>query len=382
MWGGGFRPLFLAAALWAVIAIAIWDLCFSGEISVPTAFSPVDWHIHEMIYGYGSAVVAGFLLTAIPNWTGRLPVAGRPLALICMLWALGRCAVYTSAIIGPATAAAGDALFLIVFAGIVGREVIAARSVRNLKVIILVLVLAIANAGFHIEAATTGTAPISARLGLATLVFLILLIGGRIVPSFTHNWLAKRGTAARPVSFGRPDGLIMILSGVALILWVAFPGLPAVGAVLVAAGAANLWRLSRWQGWNTRSDRLLLILHAGFFFAGLGFVVTGAASLLPDLVPTAAGVHVWAIGAIGTMTLAMMTRTTLGHTGRELRASVGTQVIYFAIIVAMGARIAMALTPAFAPAFMHAAAFAWIIAFLGFVALYGPMLMRPRAGAK
>ncbi len=381
MWSRGFRPLFLAAGLWAVIAMAIWPPYFSGEVSVPTAFSPIDWHVHEMIYGYGSAVVAGFLLTAIPNWTGRLPVAGRSLALLCALWALGRGAVFVSAIIGRAPAAAADALFLIALAGVVAREVIAARDSRNLKVAILVLVLAAGNVGFHVEAALAGTAPVSARLGLAILVFLILLIGGRVVPSFTHNWLAKRAIGARPVSFGRPDVIVMSLSGLALTLWVALPDLPVVGAVLIAAGAANLWRLSRWRGWATRSDRLVLILHVGFFFAALGFVIVGAATLLPDLVPVAAGLHVWAVGAVGTMTLAMMTRTTLGHTGRELRASVGTQAIYLAVVVAMGARVAMALAPAYALSLMLVAALAWIVAFLGFVALYGPMLMRPRADA-
>ncbi len=381
MWSRGFRPLFLAAGLWAVVAMAIWAPYFSGEVSVPTAFSPIDWHIHEMIYGYGSAVVAGFLLTAIPNWTGRLPVAGRPLALLCALWALGRGAVFVSEIIGRAPAAVCDTLFLIVFAGVVGREVIAARDLRNLKVVIIVLVLAAGNVGFHVEAALAGTAPVSARIGLAILVFLILLIGGRVVPSFTHNWLAKRAIAARPVSFGRPDVMVMSISGLALTLWVALPDLPAVGAALVAAGAANLWRLSRWRGWATRSDRLVLILHLGFFFAGLGFLIVGAAPLLPDFVPAAAGVHVWAVGAVATMTLAMMTRTTLGHTGRELRASMGTQAIYLAVVVAMGARVAMALTPTYALSLMYVAALAWIVAFLGFVTLYGPMLMRPRADA-
>jgi uncharacterized protein involved in response to NO len=382
LWSRGFRPLFLAAATWAVIAIAIWTPFVSGEIQIPTAFSPIDWHIHEMIYGYGTAVVAGFLLTAIPNWTGRLPVTGWPLAGLCALWASGRCAVLESAIVGPALAAVADTLFLLVFASVVAREVVASRNTRNLKVVIVVLVFALANVGFHVEAAITGTAPISARLGLAILVFLILLIGGRIVPSFTHNWLAKHGIAARPVSFGRPDGAVMILSGAALALWVTFPGSRSVGAALVAAGVASLWRLSRWRGWTTGADRLVLILHVGFLLAALGFLIVGAGSLFPNIVPRAAGLHVWAIGAVGTMTLAMMTRTTLGHTGRELRASAGTQAIYLAIIVAMIARVAMAFTPTFQTALLHVAAGAWIIAFLGYVALFGPMLARPRLGAE
>ncbi len=210
---------------------------------------------------------------------------------------------------------------------------------------------------------------------------LILLIGGRVVPSFTHNWLAKRGVAARPVPFGRPDGFVMTLSGLALALWVVVPDSPAAGGALVAAGAANLWRLSRWRGWTARADPLVLILHAGFLFAALGFLTVGAHCLAPDLIPAAAGLHVWAIGAVGEMTLAMMTRTTLGHTGRNLRASRGTRAIYLAVAVAAAARIAMTLFPTYAMSLMHVAAFAWIAAFAGFVVIYGPMLMQPRRDA-
>jgi uncharacterized protein involved in response to NO len=364
-----------------VAAIAIWAPFFMGEIEVPTAFSAVDWHVHEMIYGYGSAVMAGFLLTAIPNWTGRLPVAGWPLASLCALWMLGRIAVFASAIIGRAPAAVCDTIFLLVFAAVIGREVIAARNLRNLKVVLLALVLAAANVGFHVEAAVTGTAALSARTSLAILVLLILLIGGRVVPSFTHNWLAKRGVAARPIPFGLPDGFVMILSGLALALWVVLPDTPAAGGALLAAGATNLWRLSRWRGWATRGDRLVLILHVGFLFAALGFLTVGAHSLAPDLIPAAAGLHVWAIGAVGEMTLAMMTRTTLGHTGRNLRASRATQAIYLAVVIALAARVAMTLLPAYAVTLMHVAAFAWIAAFAGFLVIYGPMLMQPRRDA-
>ncbi|MGH6643858.1 MAG: NnrS family protein, partial [Bradyrhizobium sp.] len=170
VWSRGFRPFFLFAALWAIAAIAIWPPFFTGEIEVPTAFSPVDWHVHEMIYGYGAAVVGGFLLTAIPNWTGRLPVAGRPLALLLALWAIGRIAVFFSAEIDPVPAALLDVAFLAVFAAVVGREVVAGKSRRNVKVAILVLMLASANAAFHVEAAMTGAATISARAGLAVIV--------------------------------------------------------------------------------------------------------------------------------------------------------------------------------------------------------------------
>jgi len=378
----GFRPFFLGAAAWAAIGIALWMPFYAGEIAIPTAFAPTDWHAHEMIYGYGSAVVAGFLLTAIPNWTGRLPVAGWPLAALAALWAAGRAAVFASAAIGWQAAVAIDVAFLAVFAGVAAREVIAGGNRRNLRVVALVLGLAGANAGFHVEAATAGAAAVSARAGLAILVFMILLIGGRVVPSFTRNWLAKRGEAALPAPFGRVDGVVMALSGIALGLWVVDPGQGVAGAALLLAAAGNVWRLCRWRGWSTRSDRLVLVLHAGFLFAALGFAFAGASSLWPDLVPPAVGVHVWAVGAIGTMTLAIMTRASLGHTGRALRASGLTQLLYSAVAVAAAARGAMIFLPGAALLLMSIAAAAWIAAFGGFVAAYGPMLLEwPRRSA-
>jgi uncharacterized protein involved in response to NO len=372
----GFRPFFLGAGLWAVSAIAVWLPFFTGRVEIPTAFSPVDWHVHEMIYGYGAAVIAGFLLTAIPNWTGRLPVASWRLALLTGLWAVGRGAVFFSAAIGWGPGAVIDTAFLLVFAALTAREVIAGRNWRNVKVVALVLMLASANAGFHIEAAATGAAPISTRVGLAIIVFLILLIGGRVVPSFTHNWLAKMERTPRPVPLGRPDVAVMALSAVALILWIADPAWSLTGALLLVAGAANFWRLSRWQGWATRSDRLVLVLHAGFFLDALGFLFAGAHAFAPDVVSPAAAAHVWAIGAIGTMTLAMMTRVALGHSGLALAASRTTQFIYAAVIAAMLTRVAAEFLPGVTMPMMVAAAAAWIAAFAGFIIVYGPILVR------
>ena len=196
----GFRPFFLSAGVWALIGIAVWFLAFGGAIKVPTAFSIVDWHAHEMIFGYTGAVIAGFLLTAIPNWTGRLPVAGAPLAGLVALWAAGRVAIYVSAAIGRFAAGAIDVAFLVVFTGVVAAEVISGRNSRNAKVVALVAALALANIAFHIEDARTGLAEYSTRGALAFIVMLILLIGGRVTPSFTNNWLAKAGRPRAPRS--------------------------------------------------------------------------------------------------------------------------------------------------------------------------------------
>jgi len=377
----GFRPFFFAAGAWAVIGMGVWPPFFEGRIEVPTAFSPVDWHAHEMIFGYVGAVIAGFLLTATPNWTGRLPVVGLPLMGLAALWAAGRIAVFLSAEIGRVPAALIDAAFLAVFACLIGREVMNGRDRRNLKVVGLVLALALDNVAFHIEDARFGLAEFSTRAALGLIVMLILLIGGRVAPSFTNNWLARMKLAERPAPFSKADAAILALSAAALALWIAAPEGVATGALALLAGAANLWRLSRWQGIAARRDALVFVLHAGFFFAAAGFLVAGAGALWPSRIPYAAGVHVWAIGAIGVMTLAMMTRATLGHSGRPLVASGATQAAYLCVVVALVARLAMAFAPQFASPMMDLAAGAWMLAFALFLFIYGPILMHRRGPA-
>ena len=375
----GFRPFFLAAGAWGVLAMAVWLFVVLGAVAVPTAFSTVDWHAHEMIFGYAGAVVAGFLLTAIPNWTGRLPVAGAPLAALTLLWAAGRIAVAFSAEIGRIAAGAVDCAFLGFFVVVVAAEVAFGRNARNIKVALLVVALALANIAFHVEDARTGLAEYSARAALALVVFLILLIGGRVTPSFTNNWLAKAGIADRPAPFGAADGLALAGSGLALAAWVAEPESSATGALLLLAGAANVCRLSRWRGLATRADALYFVLHAGFGLTAFGFLVAGAGALWPAWVSYAVGVHVWGIGGIGTMTLAMMTRATLGHTGRPLIASAGTKFAYLCVVAALVARVGMTLAPSRGLLLMHIAALAWLTGFLTFVIIYGPMLVRRSA---
>ncbi|MDR3373369.1 MAG: NnrS family protein [Ancalomicrobiaceae bacterium] len=370
LWSRGFRPFFLAAGLWAIIAIVVWPFVFIGAIALPTRFAAVDWHVHEMLFGYGAAVIAGFLLTAVPNWTGRLPVAGYPLMALAAIWVAGRVAVMVSGSIGWAAAAVVDCAFLVALAALIAREVVEGKATRNLKVAAVVLVLAGANVGFHVEAAMLGTAAVSIRAGLAGIVFLILLIGGRVVPSFTHNWLARQGVAERPVPLNRADAAVMVLSGVALIAWIVEAPWFVAAPLLVAGGIGNFWRLARWQGVRTFGDRLVLVLHAGFFFVALGFLFASAQAFRPDLVTAAAAVHVWAIGGIGTMTLAMMTRVTLGHSGRVLVASPGTQAVYAAVLIAATARVGLEFLPAYTIELLFVAAAGWVAAFVGFVILY------------
>ena len=186
----GFRPFFLLSAVWAAIAIPLWIVSHSLGPGAMSVNAGIVFHVHEMVFGYGSAVLAGFLLTAIPSWTGRRPVCGSPLVLLVLLWTAGRIAM----VLGTEPiwiVSLIEAAFLVVLAGLVWREIIAGHNGRNLKVAAAVTALAVANIGFHAVVLTSGGLPqMAIRAGLSVLIFLILLVGGRITPTFTRNWLA------------------------------------------------------------------------------------------------------------------------------------------------------------------------------------------------
>jgi len=370
----GFRPFFLFGALYAGLAVLAWLPIFTGELALASAFAPRDWHVHEMLYGYLPAIITGFLLTAIPNWTGRLPLQGTPLIVLVAAWLLGRIAVTFSAMIGWLPAAVTDVGFLLLVAAAAAREIVAGGNWSNLKVVSLVVLLATGNICFHLEVHFAGAADYSIRLGLAVVVMLMTLIGGRIVPSFTRNWLSRENPGRLPVPFNRFDAIVIAASAATLVPWIVMPQSPATGAALMMAGILQGMRLARWAGDRTARERLVMILHLGYAFIPLGFLLLAAASF--DLVPVAAGVHAWGGGAAGTMTLAVMTRASLGHTGHVLTASRGTQAIYAAVLLAAMIRITAALAPAYVIPLSVTAAILWASAFLGFGVAYGPMLSK------
>jgi uncharacterized protein involved in response to NO len=370
----GFRPFFLGAALWSAAAMALWIPQFTGDLLLRTAYGPLDWHIHEMLYGYVAAVVAGFLLTAIPNWTGRLPITGPPLMALAALWAAGRLAMLFSAVIGIAPAAAIDVAFLAALAAAAAREIVSGRNWRNLRVLVLVGILIAANVVFHCEVYVAGHAEYGPRIAIAAVIMLISLIGGRIVPSFTRNWLARQEPGRLPQPFSRFDIAAIAASFLALALWTVFPHSAGVGLALLAAGAIQAVRLARWAGERTAADRLVLVLHVGYAFVPIGFVLLGLSILALFGISASAGLHAWTAGAVGLMTLAVMTRASLGHTGQPLTAGTGTQVIYLLVLCAAGLRIIAGLVGSMP--LMWLAAGAWVAAFAGFVVAYGPLLCR------
>lgn len=377
---GGFRPFFFGGALWTIVALALWLCTLAGVIELPSRFDPLAWHRHEMLFGFVGAVISGFLLTAIPNWTGRLPIAGSPLAALFGLWIAARVAVLFSASTGAGLAATLDIGFYLALAALAAREVLAAKN-RNLPIVLLVLLFGAANAADHAAAAGwLADDGIGVRAAISLVVVMISLVGGRIVPSFTRNWLAKHGVKeGLPGQPGRYDFLTIAATAAALLAWTAAPATQVAGAMLVLAGLLQAVRLARWGGLRAWRDPLVLILHVGYFWLPAGLLLLGA-SLLGATVPASAAIHALTAGAMATMILAVMTRATLGHTGRELKADGPTVLVYILITAGAVLRVAAPFGVIDYTLGMRLSALAWGGAFLGFLLAYGPILFARRLG--
>lgn len=371
----GFRPFFLMGSLWAVAAMALWLMSLSGALALPTVFDPVSWHSHELLFGYLSAILAGFLLTAVPSWTGRPALTGGTLASLAMLWVVGRVAVVMSEMLPAGLVAVVDLAFPICLVGFVLREITTAGNWRNLIIVAMMIAFIVGNALFHYEAAQGVYAAqgYGARLGLAAAIMMVAVVGGRITPAFTRNWLSQQGSPVIPAppmqTFDKVSLLVLLI---ALVSWVWGPEHPIVGGLLVGAGGLHLARLSRWAGHRTLRQPLVAVLHLAYLFLPLGAVALGVSILAPGLIGPADAQHFWMAGAIGLMTLAVMTRATLGHSGRALHANAGTLVIFAAIVVAVAARLFAGIAPTLMYTVSGAA---WMTAFGGFALIYGPMLL-------
>lgn len=368
----GFRIFFLAAAVWAALAMAVFIAMLSGVDLITPPFGAVDWHIHELLFGYTGAVMAGFLLTAVPNWTRRLPVSGWRLLVLFLLWLAGRIAMASN--VNAVLVAAIDLAFPVWLALVILRELVAGRNYHNLRVLFLVTLFAAANLAFHYEVAATGTSDYSRRGGIAVVLLLIMLIGGRIIPSFTRNWLARRGAKAMPAPFSRYDGFVIVLSALAFSLWIAAPDREITAISLGSAGVLNLVRLARWRGWLTGAEGLVAILHIAYAFIPVGLIAIAVSIVCPELVPGAGALHLLTAGVIGTMTLAVMTRASLGHTERALHADVAIAAIYAALILSVILRFAYAVEPV--SMLLTVSASLWMLAFVLFAVRYGYMALR------
>lgn len=375
----GYRPFFLFGSIWAVFSIFAWILLFSGYETLAIAIDPFSWHAHSFLFGYLWAVIAGFLMTAVPNWTGRLPIVGWPLLALVLIWLAGRIAMAIS-LYFPAIVVIGlDLVFPCLFTFAIGREIIIGKNWRNLKVLILLILLFCANAMFDVEAFYGGYAAdgYGARAALAIAVLLITIIGGRIVPSFTRNWLVKQGAARLPSPHNRVDQYIMIFTAICLLAWIVFPDSSATAVFCGICGVANLYRLVRWCGWSTLKEPLVWVLHLGFLFIPLGFIALALATF--DIIPggRAPVQHLWMAGGIGMMTIAVMTRASLGHAGRPLTVSWPVVLVYWALFFSVLLRLIAGIANNNLP-LLHLSGTLWMLAFLGFVGLYWNVLTKPR----
>lgn len=388
---GGFRFFFLAAGLFAIVSMAAWLAWLAlhaggAAIRAPTiAAAPHLWHGHEMIFGYGIAVIAGFFLTAVPSWTGAPSAPAVFVGATGALWLAGRLAVWFSAWLDPVLVMVIDLAFLPPLMVRIGLNLRRRPQPHNVILIALLTLILAGNFMVHLEwtGMTTDTAGAGLRLGLLTIAALIAIIGGRVIPGFTKNALVRRGmTGNLPVNHGAlsKGG---IASAVLLAPAVA-AGLPdaALGILALAAALLNGARLARWRWRDTLDEPILWSLHLAFAMLVLGYGTLSAAYLTgwPHEV---AALHLTVIGAIGGMTLAMMSRAALGHTGRALRVSRQTALAYLAIAVAALIRaFGPALAPGLYNGIMMISGGLWIAGFTLFIVAYWPILTGPNQRRK
>ncbi|HET7714629.1 MAG TPA: NnrS family protein [Bauldia sp.] len=375
----GFRPFFFSAALYAAFAVPFWVWTYVGGPAPEGPFDGVAWHAHEMIFGYLGAVLAGFILTAVPNWTGRLPLSGWPLAGLVGLWLAGRLAC--ALVPAPTPAMALDLAFPAVLAIAVWREVLAGRNWKNAPIALMLTSFGIATGIDHLAAMGHAPDRLGTRLALAVATVLIVLVGGRIVPSFTRNWLAKQGATRFPASFGRLDSAAIVATVGAAFGWVVAPDATATGLVLLVACVLVGLRLFRWRGVATLSEPILLILHIGYAWLTVSLGLLGLAAVAPGIFPAEAGLHALAAGAVGTMTLAVMTRASLGHTGRPIIADHSTLGIYGFVTLGALLRVAAPFADGWYLAVLLAGGGLWSAAFLLFAIRYAPVLWGRRVGS-
>ena len=371
----GFRPFFLGAAVFSGVAVPAWILLFIGGDDLTFLYAPRDWHVHEMLFGFLPAVITGFLLTAIPNWTERPPVSGMPLMLLWTLWLAGRL------IIGmpwptPLVAAIVDGAFLVVVSAIVWREMAASRSWSLGPMGGLISVYAAANILFHILALRGGATDLPERMALALIMVLLALIGGRVTPNFTRNFMVQEGMTEHPPPFSYFDGVSVVLVGIGAVASIVQPQTMTTGWALVVAGAINLVRLSRWRGRVIWREPMVLILHLGYGWLVMAMLALGG-SILGLGIDPANAVHVLTTGAVGVMTLAVMTRASSGHTGRPVQAGPMTVLIYICVNLSAMLRVFVPSNDGPMNIMLGLAAVAWCGAYLLFSLIYGPFLIHP-----
>lgn len=372
----GFRPFYLGAAAFAVVSVPLWLALFLGRLSLNLAVPPFLWHAHEMLFGFGAAVIVGFLLTAGKAWTGLATPRGAVLGALAGLWLAARLA----ALVAPyALYAVLDLALLPIVAGILVDVLIRARNRRNLPLAGMLMALSVANLLFHLSIlGVIGLSPLRALYAaLALIVMIECVMAGRVVPAFTNS--VTPGLNLKP-SAGA-ERVTLTLTALALLCWVLDAPSGIVVASTVAAGAAHLLRQWCWCPWVTRGRPILWILHAAYLWIPVGFVLLALAAL--GWVPVSSGVHAFGVGATGGLIIGMVTRTARGHTGRPLKASRAEVAAYALVMVAAVLRVLLPIAaPQWLATWLLAAALAWSAAFAIYLGIYTPWLASTRLDGK
>jgi uncharacterized protein involved in response to NO len=336
--------------------------------------APVYWHAHEMIVGFAMATIAGFTLSAVATWTGRPAVNGLPVLWLVVTWLLGRIAMVCSQALAPIAVISLDMLFPLSLCYLLAREIIVARSARNYKVVAIVFALAGFNLLFHL-----GPAREALQLLVHTILLLVALIGGRIIPNFTANWLRGQGAKRLPKSNPTIDRIALTLSVFAGVFAALLPDHFLVAALLLLTATVHGIRVSQWHGMQTYRNPLLFVLHLAYWWLPVGYAMLGLA-YLGIVFPPGAALHALTMGSIGTFVFAMLTRVPLGHTGRSLQASRLTVFAYAIFTLAVVARILASIWPVAFMALLYLSAAAWCLAFAAFTWVYWSLLTRPSVG--
>ena len=380
LFDNGFRPLFLMSGLWAMVGVGLWTASLAtGWFPEIAAYDGLTWHIHEMLFGFGGAAIGGFLLTAVPNWTGGPPVAGGRLMILVAAWLLARVVALTGGPLPPVVLVLGDNLYFILLFAMTTREIWIGKSKRNYPVALLLGLLTAANILFHAEALGLGAdLEETVRGGVVhPPLLLIAVIGGRICPTFTANWMKRQGLAPLPIPFNRFDALTILVLVIAIVSALATDYGIAASYLLAGAGGLHLIRLFRWRGFKTFGNPIVFVLHLGYGWLGFGYLLLGLSGLSVGLKPAEA-VHALTAGAMGVTILGVMTRATLGHTGREIKADIPTVWAYGLVAAAAVFRVLTPLLPMDSTEGYGLSAVFWIVGFGLFLRVYAPMLLAGR----
>lgn len=374
----GFRPFFIAAGLSAVALLMIWLGAWSGAYATPAYYGFIGWHSHEMLFGYAPAIIAGFLLTAVRNWTGITPPTGKPLALLVILWLLGRLIPLLTGLVPGAVIALVDIAFLPAVAlGIKPALWGGAQKVNRIFVPLL-LAMAAANILIHLQALSIADmADRGTDMMIYLIVFLVIIIGGRVIPFFTEAVLPDtRATRRQPVEIAAVVALIGLI-----LTQLLYPHPWLTGTLAAAAAVTQLLRVSGWHDIRVWKTPILWVLYSGFIWIIIGFILVALASF--DLLGMNLARHALTVGGVGVLTLGMMSRVALGHTGRPIQPGRILEITFVLLNLAAVLRVfGPLLLPNHYTLWVHASGGIWILCFLIFSITYLPILSKPRIDGK